>query len=112
MLNKSIKKNGQESSCLIQKLEILEQSNQMLKDENAKLKSDTITFNQHSQSDSSTFSSSLKLSNLNFFQDSNHQPTQQKVPLIHSPSYSNARKPFPPSSETKDCLPFSSNRSS
>ena len=107
---KIIKKNGPEISCLIQKLESLEQSNKMLEDENAKLKSETITFksvsNQCSQSNSSTFSSSLKSSTLHFFKDSNHQTTQQKVPLVSSPSYSNARKPFPPSSETKDCLPF------
>ena len=54
---KVIKKNGQETYILIQRLETLEQSSQMLKDENDKLKSnmavskgETITtFNQRAR---------------------------------------------------------------
>ena len=109
---KVIQKNGQESYILIQRLETLEQSSQMLKDENDKLKSnmavskgETITTLTR-EPDLSSFSSSLKSSTLHFAQDSNHQPTKQKVHQAHSPSYSKARKPFPPSSKTKDFVPF------
>jgi hypothetical protein len=108
---KILKKNGQENSLLIQKLETLEQSNQKLKDENEKLKSNIVLSddeisNQYSQPDSSSSSSSIESSTLHFATDSNHQPTNQKVPRGHSPSYLMARKPFPPSSATKDLLFF------
>ena len=82
---KILKKNGQENTLLVQKLENLEQSNQKLKDENEKLKSnielsDDEISNQYSQPDLSSSSSSIESSILHFVTDSNHQPTNKKVP--------------------------------
>ena len=98
---KVIKKNGQ-------KLENLEQSNKMLKDENEKLKSDmklsdseAITTlksvsSKMSQTSTSLFSSSLESSTLHFVPGSNLQPAKKQVPQVDFPSFSMARKPFPP----------------
>ena len=80
----------------------------MLKDENDKLKSDmklsdseAITTlksvsSKKSQTSSSLFSSSLESPTLHLVPDSNFQPTKNKVPQVNFPSFSKARKPFPP----------------
>jgi hypothetical protein len=99
--NKVINKSGT-------KIVNLKQTNKMLKDENDKFKSDMklsnseakttlkIVSRKESQKSSSLFSSSSESPNLHLFPDSNLQPTKKKVPQVDIPSFSKAKKTFPP----------------
>ena len=114
---KCTKKKVKEIGLLSEKIETLEHTNKMLKEENDMLQDEVKLSEAHNESNSvlrkiskaelSSFSNS---STYNSFPDTNLQAKNTRfLQASSSASYSDSRKPFPPYSEAKDfSTPFTS----
>ena len=113
---KVVKKHVKESGLLSEKIETLEHSNKLLKEKNYKLQNEKKLYEPHNdfhsvsskitKADLSVCSSSLESSIFKSVPDINLQATKSRFLQVSSTSYSDSRKPFPPSAVAQELLTF------